>query len=174
LKWYVLGVLTPFLVLACLAAVGVRPPMSKAEILADKWQLKEFNEILLLVSVKTDPNIYFTLGIERDPETGWLREIGVTKGKDLAPDTSLFIYKSHGKYGVPMAYYGSTEQGAVWRDLNADGLFDQKVDYRNREMEIYVGGRWIKGLGEREVSTDDGLFVFDPNNGEWKKSKAGT
>lgn len=177
LKWYVLGLATPFLVLAMLSLLDIKPPKSKEEILVDKWRLKECkecNDALLLINVPSEPNIYFTVGIERDPETGWLREIGITKRKGFTPGMSIFMYKTHGKYGVPMAYYGSTEQGTVWRDLNADGLFDQKVDYRNREMEIYVGGRWIKGLGEREVSTDDGLFVFDPNNGEWKKVKAGT
>lgn len=169
LKWYLFGVLTPFLVLACLASLGVKPPKSKSEVLVDKWRLKECNDALLMVSVPSEPNIYFTLGIERTSETGGLKEIGVTKRKGTTPDMGIFVYKVKGQYGKPMACYSSPEQGMVWRDLNADSVFDQRVDYRNREMEIYVCGRWIKGLGKKEVETDEGLFAFDPNNGEWKK-----
>jgi len=168
LKWYVLGVLTPFLVVACLAVLGVRPPMSKAELLFSEWGVTDSNNTMFLVNLSTEPNTWISIGLERDPETKKLKQIGITKTKG-GQSVAFFSYTTIGTYNFPMAYYGFTDGGIVWRDLNADGIFDQKVDYRNREMDIYVDGQWIKGLGKRDVTTEQGIFVFDPNQSGWKK-----
>ena len=168
--WYILGVATPFLVIAVLISLGIKPPKTKVETMIDKWHIQNCNEDTLLVSVPVEPNIYFTLGIERDPNTSWLKEVGITKGKNLIPGEAIFVYRAKGEYGTPIAYYGSREQGIVWRDLNFDCRFDQRIDYKNKLMEINIGDAWVAGkmITETEVKTDIGLFSFDPNAGEWK------
>jgi hypothetical protein len=166
--WYILGVATPFLVLIVLVTLGIRPPKSKLENMVDKWHIENCNGDLLVVSVPVEPNIYFTLGMERDSKTGWLKEVGITKGENLIPGEAIFVYRAKGEYGTPMAYYGFPEQGIVWRDLNFDGRFDQRIDYKNKLMEINIGDAWVVGKGKADVKTDIGLFCFDPNAGEWK------
>jgi hypothetical protein len=172
--WYIIGVATPFIILVALCTLGVKPPKSKLQKMVDKWHIQESNEALLLINVPVEPNRYIAVGIERDPNTGWLKEVGITKGKNFIPEdsTAIFIYRAKGKYGTPMAYYGSPEQGIVWRDLNCDGCFDQRIDYKKKLMEIDVNDQWIKGLmRDKAVITDEGLFVFDLNVGGWKHSQ---
>jgi hypothetical protein len=171
--WYIIGVATPFIILGALYTLGVKSPKSKSEMLVDKWHIQECNGITLLVSMPIEPNVYFTMGMEYEPNTVLLKEIGITKGKNLIPEQSIFMYRTKGKYGVPAAYYGSPEQGVVWRDLNFDGHFDQRIDYQKKLMEIYVSCQWIKGLlRDKAVITDNGSFVFDPNNSRWKEIKS--
>ncbi len=168
--WYLLGVATPFVVLSVLAMLDVKPPKNKAEKMIDKWHIEDCNDTLLLVSVPVEPDVYFTLGMERDPNTGWLREVGITRGKNFIPEdtTAIFIYRTKGIYNTPITYYGSPELGLVWRDLNLDGRFDQRINYKSHLMEINIGDTWVTGKGKTEVKTDKGIFYFDPNTGVWK------
>jgi hypothetical protein len=169
--WYILGLATPFIILILLVTLGVKPPKIKSQALIDKWHIQESNEVLLLINVPVEPNIYMAVGVERDPNTGWVKQVGISKGNNLG-GSAFFTYIAKGKYGAPMCYYGFAENGLIWRDLNFDSYFDQLIDYKNKLMKINVDDRWIKGLmRDKAVITDEGLFVFDPNVGGWKHSQ---
>jgi len=198
--WYVLGVITPISILFILFISGVKPPLSDGDVLVSKWQIFEQSENTLLVHISGYDNVCFVVDVERNPENGLVEEISVTNGRcedcafrgeakltpekqrldqndvidnrDICPVFPVFVYKTKGRYEVPMVLYGCPDpaRGLVWRDLNADNQFDQRIDYRNRRMEINVDGRWIKGkgIGKKEVVTDEGVFKFDTQSGKWK------
>jgi hypothetical protein len=167
---YALGVLTPIGLATVLTILGVRPEKKKMEVALSNWRIDECNDTFLYINniqIQEEPNVWFALGIERDPNTRLLQRIGIVRkrGDSLA---AIFTYISRGKHGIPMACYGSREWKGIWNDLNFDGRFDELIDYKNRSKMINVNGQWIQGMGREDVNTEEGIFRFDPNAGEWK------
>ncbi len=165
--FYFVGVLTPFVIVALFVTFGIKPPKSKFEIMLEKWHITNPNENSILINVPIASNLNFNLGMEYDPNTGWVKEIGMTKVRTPAKNEAFFVFRTKGKYGVPMVYYGCPEQGLVWRDLNFDFRFDQRIDYENELMQININDAWITGTGKAEVKTEKGIFHFDPEIGKW-------
>jgi len=171
---YFLGVVTPFFVMWILMSCGVDVPKSRKgriETALSKWRIDECNETFLYINLP-EPNVPFAIGIEREPKTGLLKEIGITKTED-DKTYAFFLFRTHGKYNCPIASYGFAGDGFVWRDLNFDGILDQRNDYISSTIAINLGGVWVPGkwmsrTEQTDVSTEKGVFRFDPNAGEWK------
>lgn len=197
--WYCLGIATPLLVIIVLFAIGVEPPASSEELLVEKWQLLEAEEGRLLhVQVPGSEDRSFMVGIRKEPATGLLEEIGAVKFSGpvgftpsrgrLVPDEAndansfppvcLFLaYREKGNCEAPMGVYGSRDWGLrkVWRDLNVDTRFDQRVDYRNSRIEINIGDLygpdvWVEAVKKEDVFfTPQGAFKFDVGSGTWRE-----
>lgn len=170
---YVFGVVTPIFAIGMLSILGVEFPKSKAEVALSKWRIDECNETFLYINVPAEPNVWFAVGIEREPKTGILKEIGITKAEE-GQTHAFFYFRIHGKYGCPTASYGFAGDGMVWRDLNFDSIFDHCFDYRDKTMMINVDEIWVPGMGAIDVSTEKGIFRFDPNAGKWNLIVANT
>jgi len=171
LLWYLAGFLTPVLIFILIGVLKIIPPPD-AQLLISKWGITQDSNNLLLISIKDIDNA-IVIGVERNPENGYVKEIGITRNLEKRP-TWNFAYKARGPSGFPTCYYGSPQSGVVWRDLNVDCVFDQRVDNVKKKMEININGTWVRGtckdLAEAEkcVKTEDGEFVFDGNNGKWE------
>lgn len=194
--WYMLGIATIPFIVYILIMIGVKPPASEADKLISKWNIFEQEDGRLLLHITGYDNICFIVGVECNPENGLLEEIGVTNGRseqcafrsgsDQNHENHLldsndipgsgtaaiafpcFAYRAKGSYGVPMASYGIIDHGILWSDFNADSVFDQKIDYIKRLMEINVEDRWVKGSGKDQVVTDEGVYKFNTLSGKWE------
>jgi len=158
-----------FTAIAALIIIGILKRVlvkNEAEFISPKWNFCKNNN-LLTATVPDYNNTEITVGIELDVESGIVKEIGVVtepKGRLFG----AFLYRPKGQQGVPMCYYGNTNSGIVWRDLNADSNFDQRLNYVEEFMEINVQGKWLIGKGIEKVYTDEGVFVFEGTSGTWK------
>lgn len=194
--WYMLGIATIPIIVYILIMIGVKPPTSEADKLILKWDIFEQEEGRLVLHIPSNDSICFVVGVKCNPENGLLEEIGVTNGRsepcafrsgfdqnhenhlldsnDIpGSDTAAvvfpcFVYRTKGRYGVPIAAYGIVDHGILWSDFNADSIFNQKVDYIKRLREINVEGRWIKGSGKDQVVTDEGVYKFNTSSGKWE------
>ena len=194
--WYMLGLATIPFIVYILIMIGVKPTPSEADKLISKWDIFEQEDGRLLLHIPSYDNICYIVGVKCNPENGLLEEIGVTNGRseqcafrsrsDQNHDNYLlesndinsndnaaivfpcFAYRTKGRYGVPMASYGIIDNGILWFDFNADSIFDRKNDYRDRLVEINVEGRWIKGVGKEEVTTDERVYKFNVPSGKWE------
>lgn len=194
--WYMLGIATIPIIVFILIMIGVKPSASEADKLISKWNIFEQEDGRLLLHITGNDNICFIVGVECNPENGLLEEISVTNGRsehcafrsgfdqnhenhlldsnDIpGSDTAAvvfpcFVYRTKGRYGVPIAAYGIVDHGILWSDFNANSIFDQKIDYRNRTMMINVEGRLVKGAGKDQVVTDEGVYKFNVSSGKWE------
>ncbi len=194
--WYMLGIATIPIIVFILIMIGVKPSASEADKLISKWNIFEQEDGRLLLHITGNDNICFIVGVKCNPENGLLEEIGVTNGRseqcafrsgfDQNHENHLldsndipgsdnaaivfpcFAYRTKGSYGVPMASYGIIDHGILWRDCNADSIFDRKMDYIKRLMEINVEDRWVKGTGRDRVVTDEGVYKFNASSGKWE------
>jgi len=194
--WYMFGIATIPIIVYILIMIGVKPPASEADKLISKWNIFEQEDGGLLLHINGYDNICFIVGVKCNPENGLLEEIGVTNGlsehcafrsragqnhdNHLLDSNDIlsrgmaaiafpcFAYRAKGRYGVPMASYGIIDHGILWRDCNADSIFDRKMDYIKRLMEINVEDRWIKGTGKHQVVTDEGVYKFNTSSGKWE------
>jgi len=171
--WYAAGFLTSMVVFIIIELPKIIPP-SNAQLLISKWGIAEDpGKNLLLLTIK-DANHTIAVGVERNPETGYVKEIGITQHPEENGIWN-FAYKAKGPSGFPTCYYGSPSGGMVWRNLNADCFFDQRINYVEKTMEINVDGTWVTGtcrdIAEttKRVQTQNGEFVFDGKNGRWEK-----
>jgi hypothetical protein len=174
---YFLGFITPFFVMWILLSCGVDFPKSnknKIETALSKWRIDECNETFLYTNVPAEPNVMFAIGIHRDPNTKLLQRIGIVKYMgEQEKCNAIFLYEAKGKYGTSTAYYGSPGGEIIWRDFNFDGIFDQRDDYISSTIAINLGGvwvpgRWMSSTEQTDISTEKGIFRFDPNAGEWR------
>jgi hypothetical protein len=202
--WYLFGLVTTpfilFILLVILFLIGVKPSLSRGDLLVSRWQLFEEDKNTLVMRIPGYENVCFVISVERNPKHGLVEEIGVINSRSqhcnlrnepnynppscsllqcdvnsVIPLFPIFVYRNKGRYGVPMMVYGSPDKttGLVWRDFKADNRWDQKIDYKNKLMEINVGGRWIKGLisvkdKDEVITTEKGLFKFDVESGKWQ------
>ena len=184
--WYFLGLITLPVVFFALSLAGVNPPASEAELLVSRWGLVEQEKgKSLYVHLPFQDKTFFMTGFRRDPQTGFVDEIGVTNYTLVAGKTNQFgdelelfdgnmdlspypcyVFRAKGRYGVPMAVYGSPNN-IVWQDLNADGLFDMKIDHGNRCKEIRLDSAWIEAIGKGRMLTRHGTYMFEPDIGKW-------
>lgn len=179
--WYLLGLLTPFLVIVLVIVIlviaGVEIPPPRAQQIVSKWGISEEEGKTLTITLRDWDNRFLTIGIERNDEDGLVKKVGVVKfGDDWEHGVFTLLYQVSGEYGAPMVVYGhhrdAIEGGLeiVWRDLNTDGQFDKRIDYDNHRTEIYVGDKWqcVLGQEERKVFTEEGVFKFDVESGRWE------
>jgi len=168
---YISGILTPVFVLILLGIFGIIPHQNKHSFSGlHNWQIEECNETFLYINkvwIQKDPNICFSIVIERDPNTKLLKRLGIVSSNKGKKNPVIFSYQSDGLYDLPMACYGSSEFS--WRDFNFDGKFDEIIDYEHNIKKIPVNECWIQGLGKDDIYTEKGIFQFDPNIGEWKQ-----
>ncbi len=162
---FLCGIAIPIFILIITGALGIIPPI-KSDLILSKWHISEPNSNTLLISLKNSlDDTPITVGIEINEKTNYLDRIGVVINKK-EDDNISFAYSTKGKYRAPCVFYG-TNMGFVWRDLNADGQFDQRLDYPQQKMEIYVEDSWIEGKGTQDIQTDKGNFIFDITSGYW-------
>ena len=160
------GVAIPFLIFIILGLSGIIPPTKSALILS-KWNVSEPDSNTLLIKTKDQLNdTPITIGIELNGETNLLERVGITINKRKG-NNPTFAYWTKGCYQAPSIFYGCADVGLVWRDLNADGCFDQRLDYPRQKMEININDRWVEGIGTQSIQTDKGNFIFDVNSGIW-------
>lgn len=195
--WYLVGIATIPIIVFILIMIGAKPSASEADKLISKWNIFEQEDGRLLLHIPSNDNICFIVGVKCNPENGLLEEIGVTNGRseqcafrsgsdqnhenhlldsnDIpGSDTAAiafpcFAYRPKGRYGVPIASYGIVDHGILWSDFNADSIFNQKIDYIKRLLEINVEDRWVKGsYKDHQVVTDEGVYKFNTSSGKWE------
>jgi len=161
---FFVGMAIPFVILVFLGVFGVIPP-TDATILMKKWNILECDPCTLLIS--GDKANKILLSMERD--ANGISRVGITTNRGVSPCLA-FTYLPKGKYGKPTAMYGCYNDTSVWGDLNADGVFDQRIDYHRKELEINVEDKWIEGtkIDDDKVRTAEGVYIFDPNVGKWQ------
>ena len=144
-------------------------PDDNANLIFSRWEISEENPDNLLINLLDYDNVPVIIDIKRDPEKGSLEEVGFFKVVGGEQHGYAFKYEVKGKYGIPMAEYGSPGggRGMVWHDLNFDSQFDQRFDFQKRWNEINVEGSWLRASGRREVVTEKGIFAFDVQSGKW-------
>lgn len=90
---------------------------------------------------------------------------------------AVFKYEKQGPYDFPVATYGGggSDPGSWvdWRDLNADGRFDERVDHGRAEWMIRGRNRWLPAVREDgRVETPDGRYEFRPRLGYWAPAES--
>lgn len=165
---FLCGLVTPLIALIVSGIFGILP-QSKSTLLVSKWHIiSEPNQNTVLVNLRDDHNEPLTVGVERLNGPNEYR-IGIVI-KRKKEHSVAFVYRTKWRYGKPAATYGDYDHnGPVWQDLNADGIFDQCIDYNRKAMEINIEGKWVEGkkIDENNVRTSNGIYVFDANIGAW-------
>jgi hypothetical protein len=165
---FLAGMAFSVVIFILLGVFGIIPPAA-ATILVKKWNILESDPYTLLIKCGDSSEI--SVGIERD--SNGLSRIGVVVEQKSSHSSAplTFTYLPKGNYGKPATMYGCADNTMVWRDWNADGIFDQLLDYQHKLMEIRIdNGKWVEGKGIDEVSTSEGVFIFDANIGKWQSA----
>ena len=165
---FLVGMAFPVVIFILLGVFGVIPPTATT-IIVKKWNIFESDPCTLLIKCGNSNKIL--VGIERD--ANGLSRVGITVERESSPSSThlSFTYLPKGEYGKPATMYGCADNTMVWRDWNADGIFDQLLDYQHKLMEIRIdNNKWIEGKGIDEVSTLGGVFIFNANVGKWQSA----
>ena len=110
--------------------------------------------------------------VVRDPETNSAHTV------EVVSETvgTMFRYAIRGSLGTAEAYYcngPSENEWLAWRDLDADGQFDTLLKFPQKQLYIYVNGKWVKVQGAKDwettgVVTEKGArYRFDLGSGKW-------
>ena len=173
--WFFLGFLTPLVIFIAVVILGLIPP-TDAQLLVSKWHIFEENPNKLHIAGSDQHNVPILIGVELDPQNELIKEVGFVRnvGKEEFPLTMGFSFE--GKFDLPMFFYGDPYKTVLWKDFNGDGWFDQMWDFKKRLMNINIDSQWVNGIksdNNDEVLTDKGIFVFDPNAGNWVHLNSG-
>lgn len=197
-KWamfYVLGVLSICVAGAISAAIDP-PIIGDQKEMVKRWDMRELEGKALLIEFTDVNDIYWTLVVNRDQQNEKVERISLMNGRNGVDEEmisvfeyfglgtgSLYHYETGKGYDCPLVNYGwyghePNTVSCIWQDLNYDSLFDEKYISRGDEFlyEILIEDNWVQGkkIGERnkQVKTDNGVFEFDINIGQWKKIAA--
>ncbi len=91
-----------------------------------------------------------------------------------------FTYYASGPLGIPSTRYsmgGDASKGEVlWVDLNADGSFDQKlqwgVEYTDGKVKVLIDDDWVlaKKITDGRAITAKGDYIFSLETGKYELS----
>ena len=172
--WYLLGFATSvvlffsfFIIMEILGKLE-----TDADMLISKWNIAEEAPDALVIRLFNELDEPIIISVEKQPQNGnsaanCLYRISFRAEKEKQPPM-LMSYLTTGEYKKPSFFYGSIER-IVWQDLNADGIFDRRIDYSHKVKEIYIEDRWVLGHGKGEVTTEGGIFVFNADLGKWQE-----